>query len=182
MPARRLWRHGAKACPCRSGGKSGRRERRSIRAGESERRIPRVSLGVPFGLPLRSGGHAQEADALSTELPARARLILAERAETSSTYLQADPDAGEVPSWSGGRRHTGLAASRRVTPATRAERPADDRFLVTALVIGISRQVCARLTAGRPNSRRHLIRAGPVANDAARTTQRERRQARSDGT
>jgi hypothetical protein len=38
---------------------------------EVERKTPPVSLGVPLGRPLRSGGQAPEADALSAELQAR---------------------------------------------------------------------------------------------------------------
>ena len=37
-----------------------------------ERKTPPVLLGLPLGWPLRSGGQAPEADALSTELQARA--------------------------------------------------------------------------------------------------------------
>src|SRR5574342_240075 len=36
-----------------------------------ERKTPPVSLGVPLGWPLRSGGQGPEADALCTELQAR---------------------------------------------------------------------------------------------------------------
>jgi hypothetical protein len=40
-------------------------------ASRVERKTPPVSLGVPLGWALRSGGQAPEADALSTELQAR---------------------------------------------------------------------------------------------------------------
>ena len=76
-----------------------------------ERKTPLVSLGVPLGRPLRSGGQAPEADALSAELQAREpRSYRSSVDRASASGLTLRPSAVSTLGW------TAIAPSRAKNP------------------------------------------------------------------